>query len=164
MFHPEFNQFMLFDLESGRSLSALASAELGAIASSGAGGALFFTHHDISEAAVELEVWDGEAAAPAEVFEDSFEGDFTISTGRAVLGAVTASPNDRVVELPANDRYRLRAFRTRSSVPPEDPDDVEISEQRWLLQVWPANRRYASTRSATGATRTASATVLRLTC
>lgn len=133
----EYHQFILFDVESRYSRTELRPQADGAIAASGNGGALFFTLGEMTDVVVEFELWSAQPGLPEQSYEWQHEGEFTVETGRLVLGSTTGSPADVVIDLPAPGPFKLRAFRnSEASVDPEFPD-IDHHDEQWLIQVWP---------------------------
>lgn len=134
----DYHQFHLFDVESRRySLPDLKPPTDDAIGISGAGGARFFTLGDMTDVVVDVELWSAEPDEPEQRHEQRYQGEFTVDTGRVVLGSTTGSPTDVLIELPQPGPFRLRAFRnSKAAVDPEFPD-LTRHDEKWLIQVWP---------------------------
>ncbi|ONF74510.1 hypothetical protein AVR91_0203780 [Amycolatopsis keratiniphila subsp. keratiniphila] len=111
----------------------------GAIAVCGHGGCRFFTLGEMADVVVEFELWATEPALPTSPHGDRFEGSFTVDTGRVVLGSVTGSPSDVVIELPVPGPFRLRAFRAGTPTVNADFPDLDHRHERWLIQTWPSS-------------------------
>ncbi|RJQ77670.1 hypothetical protein D5S17_14710 [Pseudonocardiaceae bacterium YIM PH 21723] len=133
----DFNQFMLFDVESELRYDELqlpAGAWLGV---SGPGGALFHTHEGNFKADVRLEFWPRPSPDLAAQTQNAFFGEFTAPTGGVMLGSVTGSPSDRFVQLPGPGTYQVRAERVADRLVQDSVDQIDSAEG-WLLQVAPA--------------------------
>ncbi|MBE1577750.1 hypothetical protein ACFORH_11190 [Amycolatopsis roodepoortensis] len=142
----DYHQFMLFDVESTEAGPAnLAQARDGAIAVSGHGGGMFFTLGEMTDVVVDFELWTAEPAPPTSPFEDRFDGAFTVDTGRVVLGSVTGSPADVVIDLPVSGPFQLRAFRSSTPTAHADFPDLDYRHERWLLQAWPSSAQTSPT-------------------
>ncbi|OLF09028.1 hypothetical protein BLA60_20790 [Actinophytocola xinjiangensis] len=130
----DYGQFHLFDVESHRySLLDLTPPTDGTIGVSGDGGARFFTLGEMTDVVVEFELWSAEPDGP----EQQYLGEFTIDTGRVVLGSTTGSPNDVLIDLPQPGAYQIRAFRHSQAVIDSEFSDLNHHEETWLIQVWP---------------------------
>lgn len=111
-------QLILFDAASTKGrLPNLASPADEAIAISGDGGAAFFTMGEMTDVVVEFELWTAKPVPPGLPFPDDFEGNLTVDTRHLVLGSVTGSPADVVIDLPRPGSFRLRAFRNSTTAP-----------------------------------------------
>ncbi|OXM50389.1 hypothetical protein [Amycolatopsis alba] len=136
----DYHQFVLFDVESAEArASDLPPKTDGAIAVSGHGGGKFFTLGDMTDVEVDFELWTWEPTPPASPDGDRFEGSFTVDTGRVVLGSVTGSPADVIIELPVPGPFQLRAFRTSAPAENADFPDLDYRHERWLIQTWPSS-------------------------
>ncbi|RSN19877.1 hypothetical protein DL990_41105 [Amycolatopsis sp. WAC 01416] len=142
----DYHQFMLFDVESTEArASHLPPQTDGAIAVSGHGGGKFFTLGEMTDVVVDFEVWTAEPALPTSPFEDRFDGAFTVDTERVVLGSVTGSPADVIIELPVPGPFQLRAFRTSTPTVNSDFPELDYRHERWLLQTWPSSAQTSPT-------------------
>ncbi|MBB5852108.1 hypothetical protein ACFQ05_02390 [Amycolatopsis umgeniensis] len=136
----DYHQFMLFDVESAEARASHLSPQTdGAIAVSGHGGGKFFTLGEMTDVVVDFELWTAEPAPPVPPEGDRFEGSFTVDTWRVVLGSVTGSPSDVIIELPIPGPFQLRAFRTSAPVENADFPDLDYRHERWLIQTWPSS-------------------------
>lgn len=131
------HQFILFDVESHHTTSELPPRAHDAIAASGPGGALFFTLGDMTDITVDFELWTTEPDAPKHAYEQRYDGTFTVQTGRLVLGAITGSPADVIIDLPVEGPFNLRAFRNSHNTPSPDFPDIDHHDEQWLIQAWP---------------------------
>jgi len=133
----DYHQFHLFDVESRRySLLDLTPSTDDTIGISGDGGARFFTLGDMTDVIVDFELWTAEPGQPEQPYERQYRGEFTVDTGRVVLGCTTGSPTDVPIELPHPGAYHLKAHRnSRATVDPDLPD-VNHHSETWLIQVW----------------------------
>ena len=88
---------------------------------------------------MDFEVWTAEPAPSMSPFDDRFDGAFIVDTERVVLGSVTGSPADVIIELPDPGPFQLRAFRTSTPTVNTDFPDLDYRRERWLLQTWPSS-------------------------
>ncbi|WP_285607186.1 hypothetical protein [Actinokineospora globicatena] len=119
----EFSQFLLFDHFSELNPGDIPRHD-GPV-HCGAGGVRFIAHDQSIRVSVRL------AVGP--VVDGDVAGTFTAPSGRVMLCATTASPNDVVVDLGRPGRYALHATRVA---------DVVLGEhyrtESWDLAVWAA--------------------------
>lgn len=134
----DFNQFLLFDVESGLNFGDL-PIPTHDIATSGDGGILCFTRQELAEAHVTVRLWSG-AVDVATVGDDPvYTGRFSCPTGTLMLAAITGSATDTKIELGRSGWFRTRITMSSTPLPmPEVTPDFVTDKQDWLVDIWPS--------------------------
>ncbi|WP_157440404.1 hypothetical protein [Actinokineospora inagensis] len=136
---PDFSTFLLFDVWSSHSYGDITLPASNPVAASGRGGAMFYTDDGRAYPHVHLELWTELPPHEPPGDWDRYTGELTCETGKLMLSCLTASPDDKPIDLPPG-RYRMRALRSRTREPYHDsdaldPDDPHAFTQQWIIQL-----------------------------
>ncbi|OQO92617.1 hypothetical protein B1813_10645 [Saccharomonospora piscinae] len=134
----DFNQFLLFDVESDLSFGDLPIPNHD-IATSGDGGILCFTRQELAEANVTVRLWSGAVDIATTGDAPVYTGRFSCPTGTLMLASIMGSPADTKIELGRSGWFRTHITMSPTPLPmPEATPDFATAKQDWSVDIWPS--------------------------
>ncbi|MBC6450422.1 hypothetical protein [Actinokineospora xionganensis] len=95
---------------------------------------MFFCADQLPKPRVTLQQWAGEPARPSSQWPRTYEGEFTVTTSRVILGCLTAAPTDVVVDLQVTGTFGIRVHWEACE---RDAIEEDWLVEHWLIQGWP---------------------------